>query len=275
MRCAWNELISILPMWMRDDVDRLGRVDLQELRLRLGQQAELVCGTKQVHLDQSIRQDDLHFVINTASRYSPWTAQTTAYGFITAPGGHRIGLCGEAVVQNGIMTGIRRTDSLCIRVARDFPGIAIKAKGFHGSILIIGPPGSGKTTLLRDLIRQRGTQGTVSVVDERGEIFPQGFYRGMNTDVLTGVGKEAGIDCVIRTMNPNTVAVDEITSETDCFALSKACWCGVSLLATAHAGSVQEFKRRSVYAPLVQSRIFEHVIVLSRDKSWHMEGMDS
>ena len=194
---------------------------------------------------------------------------------ITAPGGHRIGLCGQAVVQNSELTGLRQVSSLCIRVARDFPGIAQRLPYTGGSILILGKPGSGKTTLLRDLIRQRSDtgKGSVAVVDERGELFPTGFATGFRTDILTGCGKGKGIDILLRTMSPTTVAVDEITSEHDCEALLKAGWCGVDLLATAHASSKEDLYARPVYRPLVNSRLFNTLVVLQPDKSFKAERM--
>lgn len=279
MRCAWKEFLSILPNWMRAEVDELGRGDLQELRLRLGLPPELVRAGSPVRLSREVTSEDLSFVVNTASRYSPWSASTAAQGYITAPGGHRIGLCGEAVIQAGQMTGMRNVTSLCLRVARDFPDIARKLQSATGSILILGRPGSGKTTLLRDLIRQRSAIGcgSVAVVDERGELFPQrcGFQQGSRTDVLTGCGKQHGIEILVRTMGPSTIAVDEITSERDCEALIKAGWCGVKLLATAHAASKEDLFNRTIYQPLVKSRIFDTLVILQSDKSWKAERMEA
>lgn len=274
MTCAWQELLAILPPWLGKEVDRLGRVSLQELRLRLNQPPELICRGERLWLTREVNQEEINFVINTASRYSPWAAQSAAEGYITAPGGHRIGLCGDAVVQQGQMTGIRRLTSVNIRVARDFPGIAEKYREYKGSILIIGPPGSGKTTLLRDLIRQRSERETVAVVDERGELFPNGhFQRGKSMDVLTGCPKEAGIERLLRTMGPETIAVDEITAESDCLGLLRAEGCGVRMLATAHAGHMDDLKKRTTYKTLLEHKIFDHVLILSRDKSRREERM--
>lgn len=273
MRCAWKELLSVLPMWCRKEVDGLGREGLQELRLRLGLPPELICQGGNVKLDRAVTAEDLSYTVNTASRYSPWAAATAAKGYITAPGGHRIGLCGEAVVQNGAMTGLRRITSLCVRVARDFPGIAGKLQCRSGSVLILGRPGSGKTTLLRDLIRLRAERESVGVVDERGELFPAGFDTGPRTDILTGCGKAEGLEALLRTMSPGTIAVDEITAEEDCRALIQAGWCGVSLLATAHAASREDLLRRLVYKPLAQCGLFDTLVILQSDKSWRTERM--
>lgn len=274
MKCAWQELLRILPGWLSAEVDRLGRNDLNELRLRLNQTPELILGKEKVFLTRPVCRDDLNFVVNTASRYSPWAATTVAQGYITAKGGHRIGLCGEAVVKNGNPEGMRNIGSLNIRVARDFPGIGKGAAEYKGSVLLLGPPGSGKTTLLRDLIRQRSGSETVAVVDERGELFPEGFQKGRSMDVLTGCQKTVGVDMLLKTMGPSCIAVDEITSEQDCDALIRAGWCGVQLLATAHAASVSDLTRRPVYRKLAQSRIFDHVLVLDRDKLWHEGRME-
>lgn len=275
MKCAWKELLAILPLWCRADVDELGRDTLQELRLRLGLVPELVRSNGNLKLKRVITAEDLSYIVNTASRYSPWAAATSAQGYITAPGGHRIGMCGQAVTQSESMTGIRQISSLCIRVARDFPGIAQKLQYSAGSVLILGRPGSGKTTLLRDLIRQRSDtgKGSIAVVDERGELFPAGFSPGLRTDILTGCPKGQGIDILLRTMSPATIAVDEITSEADCQALLKAGWCGVNLLATAHASSREDLYARPVYRPLVSGQLFDTLVILQPDKSFKAERM--
>ena len=173
------------------------------------------------------------------------------------------------------MSGIRTVRSLCIRIARDFPGIARKYGAYTGSILIIGPPGSGKTTLLRDLVRQFSLRETVAVVDERRELFPDGcFDRGKALDVLSGCPKVSGLDMLLRTMGPETIALDEITAEEDCDALHHAGWCGVRLVATAHASSVADLRSRALYKPLLKEKLFNHVLILKRDKTLHEERMD-
>lgn len=277
MKCAWQELLAVLPPGLRHEVDTKGRDTVQELRLRMGFPVELVCGAESVHIPQKVTQQDLLFVINMASKYSPWLAETISQGYLTAPGGHRIGLCGEAVMKDGRMSNIRTPTSLCIRVARDFSGRVRDQRLVSGSVLIIGQPGSGKTTFLRDLIRLRSDhgKGCVAVVDERGEIFPfaSGFDTGRRTDVLTGCRKKEGMEALLRTMGPETIAVDEITSREDCDGLVHAAWCGVSLIATAHAASKEELCKREVYKPLVAGRIFDMLVSLRNDKSWTVERM--
>lgn len=273
MKCAWNELLKMIPQNIRCEVDRQGRDTMQELRLRLGKPPELRTSTGSIWLESIITEQDIAFVINSASCYSPWAATSAAKGYITAQGGHRIGICGETVVAGGIITGIKSASSLCIRVARDFPGIAAKLTGIEGNVLLLGPPGSGKTTLLRDLIRQisDGCNGSIAVVDERGELFPKGFPHGKRTDVLTGCSKADGVSMALRTMGPSCIAVDEITAKEDCQSLIEAGWCGVRLLATAHAANGEDLRTRPVYRPLWESKLFETLIILQSDKSFRTE----
>ncbi len=270
MKCAWNDLMSILPQGLRQLTEAGCREDLQELRLRVGKSA-LAIGRCRKCLNYAVNKEDIAFIINAASRYSPWTVESMRQGYLTAPGGHRIGVCGEAVVRDGNVMGIRNVTSLCIRVARDFQGIATGCPA-EGNLLLLGPPGSGKSTLLRDLIRCRSRYtGSVAVVDERGELFPRGFDTGENTDVLQGCGKVQGIQMVLRTMGPSCIAVDEITDPADCAALSQAQWCGVEVLATVHAASISDLRSRKIYRSILEGGLFSNVLVLLRDKSWHIE----
>ncbi len=272
MICAWKELLGILPQRFRQEVDRHGREEAKEIRLRLGNPPELVLGSKRVCLKDTVSREDLNHCINTASRYSPWAAATMAKGFLSVPGGHRIGICGQVVIHQGVITGIRDISSACIRVTREFPGISADLADLFGSILILGAPGWGKTTLLRDLIRQKAQKGVpLAVVDEREELFPAGMGELRGIDVMSGCAKASGVDMLLRTMGPEVIAMDEITAKEDCEALQAAAWCGVTLLATAHAASLRDFLHRPVYEPLVRKNLFDHLVILHPDKSWHLE----
>jgi len=273
MICQWDALMRIVPKWMRSEVDKLGAGSLQELRLRLGGPPILLRKSSVCSLDQSITPEDLSFVIHSASQYSPWAAQTIAQGFITAPGGHRVGICGESVCRDQHMTGIRTPTSVCIRVARDFPGLARSLRGTVGSVLVLGPPGSGKTTFLRDLIRQVSENTSVAVLDERGELFPFAqnrfcFSPGVNVDVLSGCGKTQGIDILLRTMSPGIIAMDEITSREDCAALSRAGWNGVSVIATTHAASLDDLLKKDTFRHILETKLFHRAVCLGKDQSW-------
>ncbi len=271
MRCAWREFLSILPARIRVEADLPENRSIQELRLRINAPPSYVFFQKQVCKGEPVTLDELNHVIHTASKYSPWCAGTISQGFLTAPGGHRIGVCGEAVVKEGEIHGIRQIRSLCIRIARDYPGLGEELAQKDGSILILGAPGWGKTTLLRDTIRQISQRELVCVVDERRELFPEGYDSGIHTDILAGCPKDQGIERLLRTMGPQWIAVDEITAQKDCTALIHAANCGVRLLATAHAVSREGFYRRPVYQDLIQHTVFQWLVILHKDKSFHTE----
>ncbi len=273
MKCAWNEVLAILPQRMKREVDLLGKETGQELRLRLDKPPQLRCDNESHWLSGLTQQSDLDFVVNAASGYSPWTATSIAKGYLTAPGGHRIGLCGEVYGTDGQIKGIRNVTSLNIRIARDFDDLIQHDPG--GNILILGPPGSGKTTLLRSLCRLIASRESISVVDERDELFPKGMERGKQLDVLSGCGKSEGIAMVLRTMGPKCIAVDEITEAGDCEALQSAAWCGVRLLATAHASGKDDLLRRKVYRPLIETGLFDRILVLRSDKKWSVERLEN
>ena len=272
MECHTQPLLNILPLSWRGDLSGDVLCTATELRLRLEQPAELVRGLDYTRLPFLVSRQDIRFVLNAASQYSPWTSHTAAQGYITVPGGHRIGICGSVNAPQDTVTGIQTPTSLCIRIAKDKPGLGARFIP-SSSTLILGAPGSGKTTLLRDIIRQLSQTQTVCVVDERREIFPTAndrfcFPVGKRTDVLSGCSKSQGTHMVLRSMGPQWIAMDEITSAQDTQALLECAWCGVRLLATAHADCLEDLQNRPVYRPLWDSGIFSQVLVFSGDKPY-------
>lgn len=280
MICQWQELLHIFPVWLRHQMDKYGSGEVNEIRLRLHSPPEIVMPKGSVCLSRTVTLEDIIFCLNSATKYSPWTASSITDGFVTSPGGHRIGLCGECVYDGGKLKNISMMTSLCIRVAKDYPGLTDGLQHINGSVLIIGKPGSGKTTFLRDLIRNLSNNydEKITVLDERRELFPLvsgkfAFERGVHTDVLSGCRKSIGMEMAIRTMSPDTIAFDEITGQEDCMALTNAAWCGVRILATAHAGNRRDLYARKIYQPLIQDKIFQTLIVLQPDKSWRKEAL--
>lgn len=275
MDASWRAFLSVLPMWMREETDRLGRNELRQLRLRLGEPPLLELGKRPWRLDRPVEQKDLDLCVNAATDYSPWSVESAREGFLTIPGGHRIGVCGETVVKDGCVTGFRKVRSLCLRVAKDLRNVAPENCEKLGSVLILGAPGWGKTTLLRDLCRNLSGSFAVAVVDSRRELFPEGFRTGGGMDVLSGCGKEIGMEMVLRTMAPDYIAIDEITAQADAQALLRAAGCGVKLLATAHASSMEDLRIRQCYSPLLKSGVFQTVLLLDKDKSYRRERMET
>lgn len=180
-----------------------------------------------------------------------------------------MGVCGEVVWENNAIHSLRNFSSISIRIAHEHKGIGTIPSR---STLILGPPGCGKTTLLRDCVRllSDADECRVALLDERGEIAAcrdgvPGFDVGGHTDILTGCQKATGIIMLLRTMNPQWIAVDEITREEDIRAMVQASYCGVRLLATAHADSLQDLQRRPIYRELMEQKVFEDYLLFQRE----------
>ena len=264
---------ALLPPGLRDAAAAVdGRV-CEELRLRLGRPPTALSGGRETPFSgEAVTEAQLRAVLEAASRSSLHAVtEQLKRGYLTAPGGVRVGVCGTAVTDGGgRLTGFRSFTSLALRVPRAVPSCAdgvwdaVTEGGFR-SLLVISPPGAGKTTLLRELIRRLSDGGErVCVADERGEIAGPGFPLGRHTDVMTGAAKAAAAEMLLRAMNPAVLAMDEITDEADAARLLQAAGCGVRLLATVHGLDPADVARRPACRTLLASGVFERYVVISR-----------
>ena len=260
--------------------DELSRVE--EFRLRAGQVPTAVIGGAERRLcTQRVTCSELERLLATAMEHSCYAvAEKLREGFLTLPGGHRLGVCGTAAIQNGTVISLRDISSVCIRIARQIPAAPDGVEHWlDRPTLILGPPGSGKTTLLRDCIRLLSYKGQrVSVADERGELagccggMPQ-MDIGSTADVLSGCAKSAAVLMLLRTMNTQWIAVDEITAPEDMDAIAQCSYCGVKILATAHASCAADLQRRPLYQQLCSLGIFEKLMILDAQKRVRLERM--
>ncbi|WP_058485257.1 stage III sporulation protein AA [Defluviitalea phaphyphila] len=229
-----------------------------------------------------INQKDLVDTLQMMGEYSLYAfEEEIRNGYITLPGGHRVGLVGKVVMENGNLKTMRYIGGMNIRISHEVIGCAnkiipyiINGKNIYHT-LIISPPKCGKTTLLRDLIRQisNGISDNfiglaVGVVDERSEI--AGCYQGIpqndvgiRTDVLDCCPKVEGMRMLLRSMSPDVIAVDEIGKVEDIYAIEDVINGGVKLICTVHGSSILDIQRKPVLKELIQKKIFERMILLN------------
>lgn len=290
-----QEFLQLFPDVMRGSFRQvaagLGRI--QEIRLRVERPVMIYAGGREYFLskegsilsqnERALRPDKTYMdrLLAHLCGYSVYAYEDEIrQGFLTVPGGHRIGLCGETVLCGRTIASITNLNAMNIRIAHQIRGAAdgvirfLWNGGEFLNTLIISPPGSGKTTLLRDLIRQLsdGTPGhagvTVGVVDERSEI-GAGFCGqirndlGMRTDVLDACPKAEGMFLLLRSMNPRIIAVDEIGGREDAEAIGQAGRCGCKVLATVHGNDIGQIAGRKYIGDLIGDRLFERYILLA------------
>ena len=257
---------------------------LQEIRLRAGYPVILLYGGKEKILPMKVTEREILETLDYVSNYSLYAYENELkQGFITIEGGHRVGMAGQVIIENGRVKNLKYISSLNIRVSHEivgcadklFPYITYNKQMYH--TLIISPPRCGKTTLLRDMIRQisDGNEyvngSTVGVVDERSELagcyqgIPQN-HMGMRTDVLDGCPKAEGMLMLVRSMSPQVIAVDEIGAPEEVQAIKYAMHCGCKMIATVHGESIEDIQRKPLLEQMIREQGFERYVVLNNRK---------
>lgn len=280
--------------------------NIEEIRLRINRPLIIRLGFQELTIDKSgnlisdfdrgfvVTEEDLHLTMQVLSQNSFYAwEEEFRNGYITIPGGHRIGFVGRSVLDKGSIKTLKEISGINYRIGRQVldcakrlvPFIIEGPQIYH--TLIISPPQCGKTTMLRDLIRHvsdgdntgRYLGVNVGVVDERSEI--AGMYRGrpqfnigLRTDVLDACPKAIGMMMLIRSMSPRVIATDEIGRHEDIEALYQALQAGVTVITTVHGNDIEQIKKRPVLQDLIKNNFFKRIVVLSRKKGvGHLEGV--
>ena len=268
---AWTVTKSLLPEACAAALEAYP--DVEELRLRRGRQpAVVIAGREQTVNAPKVGRETLLHVLEKATGASLHAAAPALRAGYIACRGLRIGVCGEAVYNGETMTGLRSFSSLVIRIPHDCaadcaPLIERLLRPVPTSILIAAPPGVGKTSFLRELIRAAARSMRVAVIDERNELSATfsgeaQFDLGQESDILIGVPKSKAAMMLIRGMNPQVVAMDEITDEKDMLAVRRIAGCGVLLFATAHGRDREDMQRRPLYRELLADGVFRELVTI-------------
>lgn len=297
-----DEIINSLAVNLREKIKNVCKDDINIEEIRLRSQKPLILNAnnkdyfyninsnrldKRMNSPYIVSKEDIEQTFQIICKYSIHSfMDDIKKGFITLRGGHRVGLVGKVIVEDGQVKNIKHISSLNIRVSREIIGCSdkilkhvIKGDNQVNNTLIISPPQCGKTTLIRDIVRnlsngndEYGFKGIkVALIDERNEI--SGSYLGssqmdvgIRTDIIETCPKDLGIVMLLRSMSPNLIVTDEIGSLDEIKALYTALNGGVSLITTVHGDSIEDIKNRKEMSNLLDQDLFKKVIILSAKK---------
>ena len=283
---AEEDIISIFPLKIGSLLrERLLKEQIYEIRIKIGKPILVYSKYGESIINYISTKEDMKSLMQKISNYSLYAyEEDIRQGFITIRGGHRIGIAGECVMDNGEVKTIRNISSINIRISSEIIGCSDKVMKYIYSekqqrifnTIIISPPKCGKTTILRDIARNIsngipsiGLFGhKVAVIDERSEIgachfgIPQNDI-GIRTDILDNCLKREGMIMAIRSLSPEILICDEIGTKGDVEALLMAFNSGVNIITSIHGFTINDLYKRRVFKDLLDNEIIERIIVLS------------
>lgn len=268
----------------------------EEIRLRAGRPLTITVGNSQFFILKNdvsmlpkgdmiiVSSEELEQTFDNLCNHSVYShSEEIKEGYIMLEEGHRAGVCGTFIGSGGDVSSLRDISSINIRIAKEVKfcaGNIIKDYD-GGGILVCGGPGSGKTTLIRDMVRHlaggmTGHYYKVAVVDTRGELaavkggVPTADL-GSTTDVITACPKPKGIEMALRTLYPDVIAFDEVGDVAEVEAVRQSMNSGVSVITSAHIGSVAELKKRSQTKALLETGAIKRVVFCKKDNGFNYE----
>lgn len=288
-------LFKCIPSELVQALNNINLEKVEEIRIRNNNPVILKVGTNEIVLKYKAKPEDILSILQNFCNNSIYSYQAQiCNGFITIPGGHRVGIGGTVVLKDGVVSNISNVYCLNIRISKQIKDssrsilkyVINKEQNSIYNSLIVSAPGVGKTTVLRDLVRKisdgipeinfKGLP--VTVVDERGEI--AALYRGVpqndigiRTDVLDNIPKPIGIKMAVRALSPRVIAADEIGSINDSDAITYAFCSGVKGIFTAHGRTLNDLKINPELNKLINLGVFEKIIFLDESNKGDVKSV--
>lgn len=268
-----QRVAACLPRGMADEICRQNslRSGLTEIRLRRFGLSELVFGASRVALTSRLRAADMDEILNKMTDSSLFAYKDSiGRGFISLPSGVRVGVVGSARYESGVIVGVSDASSLIVRIPSKPKRIAEVESAFSKAergLLIFSSPGVGKTTALKALalsLTLGSARKNLAVIDERRE-FPPELFPSASIDVYYGYERSAGLEMALRTASPEVVIIDEISGKEQAELVSDYLLSGVKLVASAHAGSLRDLKKRPSLKPFWDIEAFDRLLGIKRE----------
>ena len=261
---------------------------LEEIRFRAGKPIVLKINSKDKIINYIVSSEELLKILQLVCENSIYSYQhQISEGFVTIKGGHRVGISGSCVIENGKVININYINSLNFRIARQVVGASNEIikyilnieKNNVKNTLIVSPPGAGKTTILKDISMQISSginklnfeAINTGIVDERGEIaalykgIPQNNI-GMKVDVLDNVSKGIGMKMLVRSMSPQVIIADEIGGQEDVEAINYVMCSGCKGIFSAHGEKIEDLYLNIFLKQLLIGHVFEIIIFLDSNE---------
>jgi stage III sporulation protein AA len=285
-RIIQTGLFNYLPNKIRNVMYRTQTEGLEEIRLRRGQPLMLCYAEGNFFVTENgmlrtadkgavrVGKSDMDEALELITEASVYAVEDELrQGFITVNGGHRVGVCGRAVTENGQVRLIKDISGLNYRISHEIYTAAdsiiesVYNGGYIRNTLIISPPQCGKTTILRDLSRRLSEKNVkVGIVDERGEI--AAMSRGMSgydigySDVLDFCPKKEGMMMMLRSMSPEVIVTDEIGAKGDAEVVCELIKSGVKVITSIHSRTRADAAAKTD----TDLTLFDCLVTLSRRK---------
>ena len=268
---------------------------LEEIRIRANKPVILKLRQVEIVLNYTITTNEIIGILQNICNNSIYTYQNQiCNGFITLPGGNRVGIAGNVVIKDGQVSNISYIYSLNFRISHQINGASDNILKYvldteNNTIfntLIVSPPGAGKTTIIRDLAKRisngineinfRGLD--VSIIDERGEIaaMTKGITFndvGIRTDVLDNVPKSIGIRMAVRSMAPKVIIADEIGNKDDVNIINYAICSGVKCIFTAHGSDMEDLLKNNEINKIINLQLFSKIIFLDEKQKGKIKNV--
>lgn len=151
-------LFKCIPAELVQAINNINFEKVEEIRIRANNPVILKLGMNEIVLKYRIHVEEVLNILQNFCSNSIYTYQNQiCNGFITIPGGHRVGIGGTVVIKDGKVSNISNIYSLNIRIAKEIKGssnnilqyiLNVPQNTIYNTLIVSPPRSAGKQQLL-------------------------------------------------------------------------------------------------------------------------------